>query len=121
MTIKPGGPEIKIMPLFQRASVRPDRRRGVVHSREIGVANKRTWTFKIEGKEHTVEIEHGGMWSLTGYRIITVDSKVVEQGRKLWDTGSEHRFEIDKKSCIARIRYVVFNYDYEFWLDGKLL
>jgi hypothetical protein len=64
-------------------------------------------------------MEHGGVWSLSGYRVITVDGQVVVRDGKFWDTGSEHRFEVEGIPCILRIRHQVFGYEYELWVDGK--
>jgi hypothetical protein len=85
------------------------------------MATRRTWTFDTEGTKHTVEMEHGGVWSLSGYRLISVDGQVIERSGKFWDTGSEHRFEVGGYPCILRIRHHVFGYEYELWVDGKLV
>ena len=54
-------------------------------------------------------------------RVITVDGQVVERSEKPFDTGSEHRFEVDGHPCILRIRHQLIGYEYELWVDGKLV
>ena len=53
---------------------------------------KKVWTFELEDGSHTVELEYG---CFSGKRTIRLDGKMVKQGAtKLFDTGSEHVFEI---------------------------
>ena len=52
------------------------------------------WIFELEGKKHSVEVQHG----LRGaYRSILFDGEEVETSRPvggmLWDSGSVHEFE----------------------------
>ena len=78
----------------------------------------RTWDIEVDGNRHTIGVDHG-FWS--GKRIITLDGNVLEKSWKLVDTGSEHRFNVDGHLCILKIRNSPFHYDYELFLDGKLV
>jgi len=78
----------------------------------------RTWTIEVDGNNHTVAVEHG-YWS--GKRVITLDGNILEKSRKFWDTGSEHRFDVDGRPCILKIRNSPFHYDFELFLDGRLV
>ncbi len=79
---------------------------------------KKTWTFELEDGHHVVELEHG-YWF--GKRIIRVDGKQLELSRKLFDTGTEHRFEVNKHKCILRIRSGLLGFNLELFLDGRLV
>lgn len=79
---------------------------------------QRSWTFATEGGQHTVQVEHG-YWS--GKRTITLDGNAVHKSTKFWDTGSEHRFDAGGKPCVLKIRNSPFHYDYELFVDGKLV
>lgn len=58
------------------------------------------WTVPLEGKTHTIELDHG--WFL-GRRTIRLDGKVLEHIAKvrhaLLDRGSSHPFQIGKRAC----------------------
>lgn len=79
----------------------------------------RTTEWRIEApKAHNISVVHG-FWS--GKAIIRVDNQeVFHRSGKLWDTGLEHRFEVDGVPCIVRIIHRLFSYTYELWVDGKL-
>jgi len=78
----------------------------------------RTEWHIAEPKPHTVSVEHG-FWS--GKAIICVDNQeIFRRTGKLWDTGLEHRFDIDGVPCIVRIIHRFLSYSYELWVDGKL-
>ena len=82
------------------------------------MANK-TWTFELDGKRRVVEIHHK---SITGRCTVLLDGKIIEQSPpQLYDTSQEHRFKIDEHDCIIRVksRYIIFEYD--LFLDGKLI
>ena len=76
--------------------------------------------WRLEKPEpHTVVLEHS-FWS--GRCTLSVDGTlVVERSKKLWDTGWEDRFELEGVPCIARVIYRGFHFDYELWVDGKLV
>lgn len=77
---------------------------------------KRVWAFDVEGKHHTVELEHG-YWS--GKREIIVDGAPIERSRSLIDHGSQHQFSISDIGCVLRIISRRFRFDYELWVGGK--
>ena len=79
---------------------------------------QRSWTFQDDEGKHTVKVEHG-YWS--GKRIITLDGVVIHESRKFWDTGSEHRFDAAGRPCVLKIRNSPFHYDYELFVDGRLV
>lgn len=58
------------------------------------------WTFSLDGKPHTVELDHG--W-LLGRRIVRLDGKVLEHTatvrHALLDRGSRHQFHIGPHAC----------------------
>lgn len=49
------------------------------------------WRVALEGTEYEVELDHG---TVSGRRVITVDGAVVAEGKKLFDTGSVHDFDL---------------------------
>ncbi|MCL6646688.1 MAG: hypothetical protein K6U88_17325 [Dehalococcoidia bacterium] len=50
-----------------------------------------------------------------------MDGQVIYQrGFKFWDTGFEHRFELEGLPHIVRALYRTWHYEYELWVDGKL-
>jgi hypothetical protein len=79
----------------------------------------KVWTWNDDAERHVVEIEHS--W-FSGKRTLKVDGKIVEtSGNKWWDTGSEHRFKAGSKDCVLRIRNNWFGFNYELFVDGKLV
>jgi len=38
----------------------------------------------------------------------------------LYDTGFEHRFEINGLPALVRAMFRTWHYEYELWIDGKL-
>jgi hypothetical protein len=77
----------------------------------------RQWRLEKPGP-HTVVLEHGWL----GRCRLSVDGTLIEErSKKIWDTGWEHRFEIEGLPCIARVIYRGLHYDYELWVDGKLV
>jgi len=78
----------------------------------------KTWIVTLDGEKHVVELEHG-YWS--GKRVIKLDGQKVDESRKWFDTGTEHRFKINEHQCILRILYRTLHYDYELYVDGHLV
>lgn len=78
----------------------------------------KTWTIELDGKRHTIDLVHG-FWS--GRRIVRIDGNLIHDSRKFLDTGSEHRFDVDGHACILKIRNSPFHYDYELFIDGKMV
>lgn len=88
------------------------------------MANK-VWTVAFESA-HRVELIHGAK---TGSRSILVDGQAIDlggQSQKLLDTGSVHKFEIDKRPIEIHIEPVGFGrWHYrlkadDLWLDEPL-
>ncbi|MBN2138392.1 MAG: hypothetical protein JW720_11350 [Sedimentisphaerales bacterium] len=81
---------------------------------------KKTWTLDVNGRQHIVELQHGLIF---GKRAITLDGSEIEleKSGNLIDTGSEHRFDVDGHACILKIRSSGLTFDYELFLDGKLV
>ncbi len=79
---------------------------------------QKSWIVEAPDGRHVVELEHG-YWS--GKRVIKVDGVVIEQGGKLLDTGSEHRFQIGDQPCVLRIKNRMFHFEFELFVDGKLV
>ncbi len=77
----------------------------------------KVWTFNLEDGRHVVEMQHG---YLGGKRVMKVDGKVQEQSRKVFDTGSEHRFSISGHPCVLRILTDGLSFQFELHVDGKL-
>ncbi|MEH1997116.1 hypothetical protein, partial [Nostoc sp.] len=57
--------------------------------------------------------------------LIKVDGQLVEESQKLFDTGSEHRFDVNGNSCILRIRPGALGgltgFEFELFVDGCLV
>lgn len=49
------------------------------------------WRVELDGVTYDVELDHG---TLSGKREITVNGTVVAEGRKIFDTGSSHPFDL---------------------------
>ena len=78
----------------------------------------KVWIIGESAGKHVIELEHG-FWS--GNRVIKVDGQEIHRSKKLWDTGTEHRFKVASQDCIVRIRNSPFSFQYELFVDGKLV
>ena len=78
----------------------------------------REWTVS-KPKPRVVRIEHWRLFSGKA-RILVDGDEIYHRSGKFWDTGFEHRFDLDGFPCIVRALYRTWNYEYEFWVDGKL-
>jgi hypothetical protein len=78
----------------------------------------REWTIS-KPKSHVVRVEHWRLFSGRA-RILVDGQEIHHRSRKFWDTGFEHRFELDDNPCIIRALYRTWTYEYELWIDGKL-
>lgn len=77
----------------------------------------REWSFSL-ADPHSVTLTHG---AVSGQVVIALDGReVFRRESKVWDTGLEHRFEVEGKPCIVRIIARSTHADYELWVDGKL-
>ena len=76
---------------------------------------KKSWKLELDGQEHTVELEHGVVF---GKRKIYVDGQLVEESRKLFDTGSDHTFQIGAHLCTVHIRTNGLTFNYDLSVDG---
>lgn len=76
----------------------------------------KTWTLQIDGKPHQVSVDHS-FW--TGARTISVDGQVIERSRKVFDTGSEHHFEVAGRPCQLRIQSAGMNPVFELLVEGQ--
>ncbi len=56
---------------------------------------KRIWKIELGASMCTIRLEHG-VWP---GRRIWVNERLVEKGRKFFDTGSLHTFDIDGHAC----------------------
>ena len=78
----------------------------------------REWTVKLNTR-HVVRVEHHS--AISGRAVILVDgSEVFRRSHKVYDTGLEHRFQLDGRPCLIRIRLMAWHYEYELWVDGRL-
>ena len=75
----------------------------------------KTWTVNLEGINHTIELEHG-TWS--GKRIIKLDGQIIEESKKLVDSGTDHFFMIGEHTCAIHIRSGGIKFKYDLSLDG---
>jgi len=79
---------------------------------------KKTWSFDAGGHQHTVDLQHG-VWF--GKRVVTLDGRSIEDARSFIAGGSETRFDVDAHPCILKIRSSALTFDYELYVDGKLV
>jgi hypothetical protein len=78
----------------------------------------REWTI-TKPHPHLVRVEHWHLFS--GKARVLVDGQVIYyRHSKFWDTGFEHRFEVDGYPCLVRVLYRTWHFEYELWVDGKL-
>lgn len=92
---------------------------GRVARRGGGSASKPTREWKLSILEsHVVTVRHG---LVSGQVVVLVDGReVFRRESKLWDTGLEHRFELDGKPCMLRVLVRGTHAEYELWVDGRL-
>jgi hypothetical protein len=76
---------------------------------------QKTWQIAVNGRPHTVELEHG---ALAGQRVIRVDGEVVERSRKTFDTGSTHHVTVDGQDYTSRILTNGATFRYELDADA---
>ena len=80
----------------------------------------KTKEWKATGETtSTVRVEH--------WRVLSGKARVLVDGEEIfirplswYDTGFEHRFELNGKPAIVRALYRTWHYEYELWIDGKL-
>ncbi len=77
---------------------------------------RKFWTIEVEKKRYYVELLYG---LVTGKRIIKVDDKIVENSRKIIDTGSFHIFFIEKHRCIVAICPQTIGAEYHLFIDNR--
>lgn len=77
---------------------------------------RRVWQFQLDGRRHTVELEHG---ILSGQLIIRLDGGLLKHGNMLFRTAGEYPFHIGGHTCIVRIRSGIINYQYELMVNGQ--
>ena len=78
----------------------------------------REWTIP-GAKPHTVHVEHSPFF-LGKARILVDGQEIYRRKYSLYDTGFEHRFDLDGLPAIVRALYRTWHYQYELWVDGKL-
>jgi hypothetical protein len=83
---------------------------------------KTVWTFELEDGKHTVELDHG---LYSGRRAIRLDGRLVERTSKprflLFDTGSDHAFQISDHQCVILIRTDGLTFNYHLVIDDTLI
>ena len=80
--------------------------------------NIREW--KVSGTPaHTVRVEHWRVFSGRA-RVLLDGEEIYHRKYSLYDTGFEHRFELNGLPAIVRSLYRTWHYEYELWIDGKL-
>ena len=93
-------------------------RKGTEALPQGGPLTVREWSVKLD-TQHAVRVEHHS--AISGRVVILVDGREAYRRRsKFWDLGLEHRFQLDGKPCLLRIRLVTWHYEYELWVDGRL-
>ncbi|MDO9378747.1 MAG: hypothetical protein Q7T56_07845 [Nocardioidaceae bacterium] len=68
------------------------------------------WRVQLDGHEYEVELVHG---TISGSRQITVNGVVVDEGRKFFDTGSRHAFDLGGHSARVDIDVVHSGFAHE--------
>jgi hypothetical protein len=76
----------------------------------------RNWAFWLQDGRHTIELDHE-RWSEKV--IIRLDGRVIEEGTKFADMGSEYPIIINGHSAIIQIRNNGFTYAYDLIVDGN--
>ena len=79
---------------------------------------KTSWAVELEGRRRVVELDHG---TISGKREIRVDGELVEKSRKLFDSGSNHTFQLDGHMINARIKSNGLTFRYDLLVDGMPL
>ena len=80
---------------------------------------KKTWTFDLDGVQHTVQLEHG---VLSGKRLITVDGQLLKDIKhNLIDLGGDYPLAIDGHTGFLRISTNGLTFGYDLIMDGKSL
>ncbi len=83
----------------------------------------RKWEIELEGKKHSVELEHG---YVTGRREVRVDGQVLPElnvKTNLMDFGGTLPFKVGSHECavLIRTKYLGLAYSYDLIVDGKSL
>jgi hypothetical protein len=86
--------------------------------------SRRTWDVTLDGRARRIEARHG-YWSAR--RIVTVDGAEVfryiprsfHEQTDLWQTSTEHHFNVDGHPSSLRVRPGLLGYDVELVVDGR--
>ena len=72
---------------------------------------KKSWTFELDQKEHTIDLEHSSLWTK---RRIYLDGILKEEKTSFFDIGSRNIIQIGRHTCTVLIgtnNGLTYNYD----------
>ena len=86
--------------------------------------SRRTYNLTLDGQARKVRVEHG-YWSgrrvvsVDGVEVLRVEPRSLRERDDLWQTSTEHPFEIGAHHLVLRVRPGVLTYDIELVVDGR--
>jgi hypothetical protein len=74
------------------------------------------WEFRDEDlRRYTVEVDHG-LWASN--HVITFNGREVFSGRRFFDSGSRHPFDVEGHAAVLRTRSRGLSYAFDLSVDG---
>ncbi len=86
--------------------------------------SRRTFHLSLDGRSCKVQVEHG-YWSarrvvrVDGVEVLRVEPRSLRERDDLWQTSTEHPFEIGAHHLVLRVRPGMVSYDIELIVDGR--
>jgi hypothetical protein len=86
--------------------------------------SRRTFHLTLDGQVRKVQVEHG-YWSgrrvvrVDGLEVLRVEPRSLRERDDLWQTSTEHPFEIGAHHLVLRVRPGVLTYDIDLIVDGR--
>lgn len=88
--------------------------------------SRRIFHLSLDGRPRKVQVEHG-YWSarravrVDRVEVLRVEPRSLRERYELWQTSTEHPFDIDSHRLVLRVRPGTVRYDIELVVDGRSL
>src|SRR5438093_399970 len=85
--------------------------------------SRRTFHLSLDGRPCKVQVEHG-YWSarrvvrVDGVEVLRVEPRSLRERDDLWQTSTEHPFEIGAHHLVLRVRPGMVTYDLELFVEA---
>jgi len=86
--------------------------------------SRRTFHLSLDGRPRDVQVEHG-YWSarrvvrVDGIEVLRIEPRSLRERSELWQTSTEHSFDVDSHRLVLRVRPGTVHYDIELVVDGR--